>query len=846
MAAFTSSAGTWQWMNPKPQGNNLLCACRVPGTATIYTAGSHGIVLRSDDSGSSWTHIPVDAGGGDITHIQFINGSVGYILLGGRILKTSNVGQTWNTCVPNFSGTISSFSFLNEQFGVLVGTGGMIAITNDSCKTWRIKSTGLTTDLFAVQILNKTTYCLTGKAGLFLKTTDSCQTWFTSYGYWDDNTAIGLHFISLDTGCYWGWTGLLVTHDGGKTWMHKGGSGFFDMYDVALYDADHAYVVGLAPNSTGAVTDIPSEGYWSKDSNIKVQNTPVYMNAVVTVGPNTVVAVGQDGTIMKSTNYGSTWQKVYTYVTYQDLYGIFFSSPSSGWAVGDSGTVLKTTDGGLNWTQMKSPTSGRLTDVCFLNKDTGWLVGPDVNLFKTTDGGSTWAVDNSVSGSTIYFVNDTLGFIGSYESVFRTTDAKTWSRINFNSGVTISKVYFKNVNRGWAGGYNPGIGYYGFYNTTDKGQTWTYIGSSYFYGLQTMQFIDSLHGWGTMLDGTFIKTTDGGKSWQSASYSINSGIGLYFVGIDTGIAISIYGIGTISTDSGKTWYNQNTNIGKTMIKMCDYYGKLWLVGSRGSILSYDFGKNLSPRPVPNAGTDRKVCEGDSVYLGTDSIAGHSYEWISAPAGFHSSISKPVIKADKTTKYFINETIRASGQSASDSVFVTVDTLPVSDWNIIKNSNGYMFYAYDSLEKAYKWYFGDGDSSTGFKTYHNYSANGTYQAKLFVISGNGCISEKDSSLKGMLCINESQSGINTNLEAYPNPVSKDLHIRFSLNESASVRLNILDIYGRSFGTFDLGGHLQSGNHEIIMNSVFQNLPAGIYYLQMISDDQTSGYLMITKQ
>jgi len=745
--AFGATAGNWQWLNPKPQGSDLLCMCRAPGTATIYAGGTHSILLRSDDSGSTWTRIPVNSNE-DITHIQFISGSIGYILIGrSQIMKTTNAGQTWKYCTPYYG--ISSFSFINEKSGVVVGPGGFIAMTTDSCKTWRKKSTGVTTDLYAIQMLNDTTYCLTGKGGLFMKTTDSCKSWYTYNGSWEDNTAVGLHFLSADTGCYWGWTGMVMTYDGGKNWTGTGGYGFFMMNDVAFYDGYHAYAVGSSSNTSGS--ESPSLAYMSNGLKFTIQYTQQYMNAVVTVGLNTVVAVGPDGTIMKSKDYGKTWQKVYNYVTHQDLHGICFSSPNVGWAVGDSGTLLKTTDGGLNWNLAKSPTGAQLTDVFFLNKDTGWIIGGGY-VFKTMDGASTWSSVSSVGDAvTISFVNDTLGFIGTNDGVYRTTDAKNWSYINFNYGVVISKIYFKNVNQGWAGGW--GGGYDGFFKATDTGKTWSYIGYSYYFGLLSMQFTDTLNGWGSMQDGTLIRTTNGGKSWQSAPYTLNNGynniLGLYIVGGDTAIAMESDGTGIMTTDTGKNLIYQYPNIGKTMRKMYYYNGKLWLVGSRGAILSYDFGKNLAAMPVPYAGSDKTVCEGDSFYLGKDSIAGHSYQWVSVPSGFHSTLSKPEINASKNTKYFLTETIRASGQTKTDSVTITVIPSPLGDYQATVKNCGVVYFAASPAGNTpvtvtgYTW-AGQGSPAsnplgfTGSTGSYQYNKGGVYYKYNLTVKGsNGC-------------------------------------------------------------------------------------------------------------
>ena len=62
-----------------------------------------------------------------------------------------------------------------------------------------------------------------------------------------------------------------------------------------------------------------------------------------------LVAVGQRGHIVHSSDGGGTWQQAKVPVS-SDLTAVFFASERKGWAVGHDGVILHTTDGGLSWT----------------------------------------------------------------------------------------------------------------------------------------------------------------------------------------------------------------------------------------------------------------------------------------------------------------------------------------------------------------------------------------------------------------------------------------------------------------------------------------------------------------
>ena len=69
-----------------------------------------------------------------------------------------------------------------------------------------------------------------------------------------------------------------------------------------------------------------------------------------------------------------------------------FVDPSVGWAVGDGGTIVKTTNGGTTWTAQDSGTTDGLCSVDFVNASTGWAVGDGGVILKTANGGTTWSV----------------------------------------------------------------------------------------------------------------------------------------------------------------------------------------------------------------------------------------------------------------------------------------------------------------------------------------------------------------------------------------------------------------------------------------------------------------------
>src|SRR5207249_1294373 len=81
-----------------------------------------------------------------------------------------------------------------------------------------------------------------------------------------------------------------------------------------------------------------------------------------------------------------------------DLMGVAFVNATTGWTVGDAGTILTTTNAGSTWTFQTSGTRENLNDVAFASATRGWAVGTGGAVLSTTDAGATWT--SQASGTT--------------------------------------------------------------------------------------------------------------------------------------------------------------------------------------------------------------------------------------------------------------------------------------------------------------------------------------------------------------------------------------------------------------------------------------------------------------
>jgi len=261
--------------------------------------------------------------------------------------------------------------------------------------------------------------------------------------------------------------------------------------------------------------------------------------------------------------------------TSNNLHSVFFIDSNTGFVVGDNGTILKTTNGGANWvTIYTTNSSASLYSVYFLNSDTGYAVG-NMIILKTTNGGTNWISQNPQGNSnelySVFFTNDTTGYaVGGYGTYIKTTNGgSNWSVETFQtSGIwpytELYSVYFPTKNTGYIVGYyaismSSGGAY--FAKTTDGGTNWVSLLPNNLPSqthLYSVYFTDSITGYAVSDGGIIIKTTNGGTNWIIQYPFIppyNNLNCVFFPDSNTGYAVG--NAGTIfKTTNGGTWIEQ--------------------------------------------------------------------------------------------------------------------------------------------------------------------------------------------------------------------------------------------------------------------------------------------------
>jgi len=295
------------------------------------------------------------------------------------------------------------------------------------------------------------------------------------------------------------------------------------------------------------------------------------------------------------------------------LASVCFVDAKHGWAVGGLGTILHTTDGGSTWKEQTSGTNFLLEDVLFLDRNRGWAVGGwprdyDVAIYggmgvilATDDGGKTWQHQlDAAAGwlSAVSFIDPSNGWaVGEYGIVMRTPDGgNTWTQMrNVPTPAWLHDVHFVDKQSGWAVGHYETI-----LKTEDGGRTWTPrqgptphrpfgLPMSY----HAVRFASDTEGWIVGQHGNILHTDDGGKTWTTEAIDLpQPAIDLVnFSGLTTTTsgnawAVSPVGVLVRYSDGGKaTWRLAKTGVPAWLrcVSFADDNNG-WLAGDRNTVI----------------------------------------------------------------------------------------------------------------------------------------------------------------------------------------------------------------------------------------------------------------------
>lgn len=293
--------------------------------------------------------------------------------------------------------------------------------------------------------------------------------------------------------------------------------------------------------------------------------------------------------------FAQGWQAV-NLPTTDNLTGIDFVSPTTGFASTAGGEVARTTDGGRTWSMRRVADDTQLEDVSFADPKLGVACGKAGALFRTTDGGETWTGVSPVRGDTTQhffsvelFDNLTGLAIGLDRSSanqfgsmgYRTADGgKTWKKLDA-MGMGYSEVFYSPE----AGVAFPTIGQ--LLRSSDKGKTWRRlqaISDGIARDLDIVGEVVLVAG-----PGGFIGVSrDGGKSWNRVKQAQDrTFFSVALAAPNIGFVAGANSVMLATTDGGLNWSEELLSKSFSVLDMTVVGKRVYAVGSGGAMIYKD-------------------------------------------------------------------------------------------------------------------------------------------------------------------------------------------------------------------------------------------------------------------
>jgi photosystem II stability/assembly factor-like uncharacterized protein len=693
------------------------------------------------------------------------------------------------------AGNLNDNQFYNDQIGWSVGSYGAIVKTSDGGITWNIQESGVNESLKKVCIVAEDTV-----------------------------------WISGNNGC------LLYTDNGGENWIQKSCGTSLDLSDITFLNSSDGWLVGHEDY----------DSWYNGNFEFIIKHT---------------------------TNGGVTWD-TQLYDTTYTLRGLCFINENMGWAVGEKwdiggppgseGILLYSNDEGKNWEKHQDSNFISLgtgfKDIVFSDPSNGWIIG-GTNIFRTSDGGTSWQIQlgGYYAFNKISFADSLNGLIaGSKHAGSASSIPIVFKTINGGNFWEEQEFWFPFSSFSGSCMISPDnsfiVGSRGrIAKTNDGGTTWDFFcETTTFIPLEDIHFIDSLHGWvignssPPSCYASCLRTVDGGKNWEFLFNNIQLLInGVCFVDQNNGW---IAGEGSVpdrglihhTTDGGYSWTIQYSDIGRRYgdIHFVDnQYG--WAVGETGRVVhSNDGGESWNVQSTPTVETLFKVFFIDR---NNGWIAGRSGIVLGTIDGGNNWV-KQVTETNQYL-YDIHFFDQYNGFVVGDSgsIFHTIDG--GNTWQINNSGSQNRLWGVSTTSVDNAWAVGvDGEilyTINGGNTWDQDDSpvNGasylglcfTDENKGWAVGTSGIIIHIDN---GTIVNIEEQNNHNKYSLAtihYPNPCTKEVTIRYFLEEPSKVMLRIFNSQGKQID--EIAEKQTQGINELKWDGGIY--PSGIYYYRIES-------------
>jgi photosystem II stability/assembly factor-like uncharacterized protein len=304
----SSDAGNnWENISKYFYGTNLL-SIKFINSNTGFAVGNHSGVVQTIDKGLTWfqnagfLNLP-NPYNRLLSKIQFSNENTGWISSDNGLIKTTNSGNNWFYLNPVLSPSVvlKKFDFVNNNigwaFGVTsTGINCLYKTTNSGANfilQYQTNEQNMGKICFYDSLYGYVSFDNSFGGYNLIRTTNGGQSWNQIKTGYTSLFGDVIDFLDRDNAISMGGGGILKTTNGGDSWTQ-------------LYYTGFQGIQFINQNTGFGVTDqyyyTTNGGYnWTKQF---VGMDDYSLNDIYVGSQGFAVAVGNDGKIMRTTNYG--------------------------------------------------------------------------------------------------------------------------------------------------------------------------------------------------------------------------------------------------------------------------------------------------------------------------------------------------------------------------------------------------------------------------------------------------------------------------------------------------------------------------------------------------------------
>lgn len=487
---FRTTDGT-DWTNvtgdlPATAKLNVIAAT---SSTTAIAAGyvtvasvNYAAAWRTTTGGTSWTqvHLTGDANTEAVGIATFAAGHSWLAQTNGSTLY-SPTGTSGSFSVNSSTGSITAFAAASADKVVVVSGSGTITYTTNGTNatpTWTSRASAERFAMNAIEWTADDQIWMVGAKGTVQRSTDGTfSTWTTVDQRHEPSELRGIsspaagHVVIAGSG-----RSILSTTDTGSTWAvwrHASGGTNFSAIDATapsrMWRVAHRGIVETSVD--GGVT-------WAAQAS----PTTTGLWDVAALDRQTAIAVGGNGTIIRTGDGGTTWTTAPSGVTSRLQRVTFSTDGTTAFASGVGGVLLRSNDRGASWSPISTGVTSTIWTVAAWSADSLVIGTADIIVRTTTNGGGTWTTRASGASESILdgvVVPATSTVVLLYDdNVAVSTDAgATWNNHEMPDSGQVLDLDLAAPSTLWTAGH-----YARTQRSTDLGATW----SSKFSGTNTV------------------------------------------------------------------------------------------------------------------------------------------------------------------------------------------------------------------------------------------------------------------------------------------------------------------------------------------------------------------------